>query len=405
VFPYKRLRARAKPEPSQTRRARRRRREDLSAPPPAAAVNYPEPTDKVFPGNHIKMFNNLLTRTNLKLDRDGKPRTAYSLRHTYICMRLMEGADIYQIAKNCRTSVEMIERFYAAHIKSTLDAAAINTLKPRTKPKATPKTKGNAEKSGGGCWHRVESAGPGGPRVGAMQSQGSFSQAEYVGKKKQTRRDKFLAEMEQVVPWARLVERLRPLYPTGERGRPPVGLERMLRLYFLQQWYGLADEALEDALYDSQAMRGFAGSDLSVAAVPEATTVLNFRHWLEQHDLTKALFDEVGAMLEERGLLMRQGTIVDATIIAAPPSTKNKSKARDPEMHQTKKGNQWYFGMPFDKLRSAYRGGCRLGGGAHGHRHRRQRSRYQPDGGPAAWPGGGCLCRCRLYRSGQAARI
>ena len=178
-----------------------------------------------------------------------------------------------------------------------------------------------------------------------MQRQGSFSQAEYAGKKKQTRRDKFLAEMEQVVPWARLVDRLRPFYPKGERGRPPIGLERMLRLYFLQQWYGLADEALEDALYDSQALRGFAGIDLSVAAVPDATTVLNFRHWLEEHDLTRALFDEVGAMLEERGLLMRQGTIVDATIIAAPPSTKNKSKARDPEMHQTKKGNQWHFGM------------------------------------------------------------
>jgi len=178
-----------------------------------------------------------------------------------------------------------------------------------------------------------------------MQRQGSFSQAEYAGKKKQTRRDKFLAEMEQVVPWARLVERLRPFYPKGERGRPPVGLERMLRIYFLQQWYGLADEALEDALYDSQALRGFAGIDLAVATVPEATTVLNFRHWLERHDLTKVLFDEVGSMLAERGLLMREGTIVDATIIAAPPSTKNKQKSRDPEMHQTKKGHQWHFGM------------------------------------------------------------
>src|ERR687889_934786 len=178
-----------------------------------------------------------------------------------------------------------------------------------------------------------------------MQLQGSFSQAEYAGKKKQTRRDRFLAEMERIVPWARLVARLRPFYPKGERGRPPVGLERMLRIYFLQQWYGLADEAVEDALYDSQALRGFAGIDLTVAAVPEATTVLNFRHWLEEHDLTRALFDEVGAMLEERGLLMRQGTIVDATIIAAPSSTKNKRKARDPEMHQTWKGNQWHFGM------------------------------------------------------------
>jgi IS5 family transposase len=178
-----------------------------------------------------------------------------------------------------------------------------------------------------------------------MQRQGSFSQAEYAGKKKQTRRDKFLAEMEQVVPWARLVARLQPFYPKGERGRPPIGLERMLRIYFLQQWYGLADEALEDALYDSQALRGFAGLDLAVATVPDSTTVMNFRHWLEQHDLTKVLFDEIGATLEERGLLMRQGTIVDATIIAAPPSTKNKCKARDPEMHQTKKGNEWHFGM------------------------------------------------------------
>ena len=178
-----------------------------------------------------------------------------------------------------------------------------------------------------------------------MRHQGSFSQAEYTEKKKQTRRDKFLAEMEQVVPWARLVARLQPLYPKGERGRPPIGLERMLRIYCLQQWYGLADEALEDALYDSQALRGFAGIDLTHDPVPDATTLLKFRHWLERHDLTKALFDEVAAMLAQRGLLMRQGTIVDATIIAAPASTKNKTKARDPEMHQTKKGNQWHFGM------------------------------------------------------------
>ena len=119
----------------------------------------------------------------------------------------------------------------------------------------------------------------------------------------------------------------------------------MLRVHFLQQWYALADLAMEEALYDSQALRGFAGIDLAVDAVPDETTILNFRHWLERHDLAKGLFDEVGAMLEERGLLMRQGTIVDATIIAAPSSTKNKEKSRDPEMHQTKKGNQWHFGM------------------------------------------------------------
>src|SRR4051795_13684448 len=178
-----------------------------------------------------------------------------------------------------------------------------------------------------------------------MQRQGSFAEAEYAGQKKQTRRDKFLADMEAVVPWSRLVERLAPLYPKGERGRPPVPLERMLRVYFVQQWYGLADEAVEDALYDSQALRGFAGIALNRDPVPDATTVLHFRHWLERHDLTKGLFDEVGAMLDERGLLMRQGTIVDATIIAASPSTKNQQKARDPEMHQTRKGNQWHFGM------------------------------------------------------------
>jgi integrase len=135
VLPYQRLRDRPKPGLSQTRRARRRRGEDLAQAAPAPEFAYAEPTEKVFPGDHKKMFNNLLERTKLKLDRDGKPRTAYSLRHTYICLRLMEGADIYQIAKNCRTSVEMIEKFYAAHIKSTLDATAINVRKTRAKPK------------------------------------------------------------------------------------------------------------------------------------------------------------------------------------------------------------------------------------------------------------------------------
>ena len=178
-----------------------------------------------------------------------------------------------------------------------------------------------------------------------MQRQGSFAEVEYGAKKKQTRRDKFLADMDAVVPWSRLVERLGPLYPKGERGRPPVPLERMLRVYFVQQWYGLSDDGVEDAFYDSQALRGFAGIALNRDPIPDATTVLHFRHWLERHDLAKGLFDEVCAMLEERGLLMRQGTIVDATIIAAPSSTKNKEKARDPEMHQTKKGNQWHFGM------------------------------------------------------------
>jgi len=142
-----------------------------------------------------------------------------------------------------------------------------------------------------------------------------------------------------------LVELVRPHYPSGKRGRPPLGIEKMLRVYFLQQWYGLADEALEDTIYDSQAMRGFAGIDLGSGSVPDATTLLKFRHLLEQHELTKRILEEVNVHLTQRGLLMREGTLVDATIIAAPSSTKNKSGERDPEMHQTKKGNQWFFGM------------------------------------------------------------
>lgn len=174
-----------------------------------------------------------------------------------------------------------------------------------------------------------------------MESQTTFAQSEFAAKKKVTRRERFLAEMEAAVPWARLVGLIEPFYPKGERGRPPLGVERMLRVYFLQQWYALADEALEDALYDSQALRAFAGSD----AVPDATTLLQFRHLLERHRLTQAIFAEVNAHLGERGLLLREGTIVDATIIAAAPSTKNRAKARDPEMKQTKKGNAWHFGM------------------------------------------------------------
>jgi IS5 family transposase len=178
-----------------------------------------------------------------------------------------------------------------------------------------------------------------------MERQMSFAQSEYARKKKTTRRERFLGEMEQVVPWARLVALIEPHYPAGKRGRPPVGVERMLRIYFLQQWYGLADEALEDTIYDSQAMRTFAGIDLGLESVPDATTLLKFRHLLEAHELTKRIFAEVGALLSERKLLMREGTLVDATIIAAPSSTKNREGKRDPDMHQTKKGNQWFFGM------------------------------------------------------------
>ena len=178
-----------------------------------------------------------------------------------------------------------------------------------------------------------------------MTHQTSFTHAEFAAKKKTTRREKFLARMEEVIPWQQLLAVLEPHYPKGQRGRPPVGLERMLRVYFLQQWYGLADEALEDALYDSQALQQFARIDLSAEGVPDATTLLNFRHRLETHDLCQGLFRAINADLTARGLLLREGTLVDATLIAAPPSTKNLKRERDPEMHQTKKGNQWYFGM------------------------------------------------------------
>jgi transposase, IS5 family len=177
-------------------------------------------------------------------------------------------------------------------------------------------------------------------------TQVSFAQAEYDKKKKRTRRELFLAKMEQVVPWTRLMEVIEPHYPkSGKRGRPPIGLERMLRMYFVQQWYGLADEAVEDAIYDSQALRNFMDIDLCKQSVPDATTLMGFRHMLEANDLPQAMLVEVNAMLIERGLLMSKGTLVDATLIAAPSSTKNQEHARDPEMHQAKKGNQWYFGL------------------------------------------------------------
>ena len=162
---------------------------------------------------------------------------------------------------------------------------------------------------------------------------------------KTTRRAVFLGEMERVVPWAALCRLIEPFYPKPGNGRPPIGVERMLRLYFLQQWFNLSDPAVEEALYDSQAMRGFAGIDLGREPAPDETTVCRFRHLLEAHGLGRRLFDEVQRYLTAHGLKIATGTIVDATIISAPCSTKNADKARDPEMHQTKKGNQWYFGM------------------------------------------------------------
>ena len=163
--------------------------------------------------------------------------------------------------------------------------------------------------------------------------------------KKPTKREKFLAEMERVVPWKELYALIDPFYPKAGKGRPPVGLERMLRIHFLQSWFNLSDPGAEEALYDMESLRRFVGIDLGNEPVPDETTICKFRHLLEAHGLGERIFQEVNAHLEEKGLRLSEGTIMDATIINAPSSTKNQDKKRDPDMHSTKKGNQYYFGM------------------------------------------------------------
>jgi IS5 family transposase len=162
---------------------------------------------------------------------------------------------------------------------------------------------------------------------------------------KKTKRALFLEEMEQVVPWGELCGLIEPHYPKAGNGRPPVGVERMLRIYFLQQWFNLSDPGVEEALYDSVVLRQFAGIDLGQEPVPDETTVCKFRHLLEEHKLGGEMLQTVNLHLQEKGVRITTGTIVDATIIHAPSSTKNREQKRDPEMHQTKKGKQWYFGM------------------------------------------------------------
>lgn len=174
-------------------------------------------------------------------------------------------------------------------------------------------------------------------------SQLSFSEAEYVGKRKKTRREKFLAKMERAVPWKVFADLVDPHYPKPGIGRPPYPLETMLRIYFMQLWFSLSDPAMEETLYDSFSMRQFA--KLPGGRVPDETTILNFRHLLEQHNIADEALEAVNLLLQDQGIQVRKGTIVDATIIDAPSSTKNASGTRDPEMHQTKKGNQWHFGM------------------------------------------------------------
>jgi IS5 family transposase len=177
-------------------------------------------------------------------------------------------------------------------------------------------------------------------------SQQTFAEVTFEQYRKPTRRERFLDEMNRVVPWAELIAAIEPVYPKAEGpGRPPVGVERMLRLHCLQPWFNLSDPAVEEALYDSRAMRQFVGIDLGREPVPDETTICKFRHLLEAHQIGEQLFARIGEYLAAQGMKVSRGTIVDATIIQAPSSTKNRQKERDPEMHQTKKGHQWYFGM------------------------------------------------------------
>src|SRR5215212_10232589 len=175
-----------------------------------------------------------------------------------------------------------------------------------------------------------------------MAKQQTFAGLAWKNKGKKTRREQFLSEMNQIIPWIGLID---PYYPKAGRGRQPLGLEKMLRIYLLQIWFDLSDPQAEDAIYDSESMRRFAGIELSDDVVPDESTILRFRHMLENHQLTEAMFELIKGVLEAKGLLLRSGTIVDATMIAAPSSTKNGTNSRDPEMRQTKKGNNWHFGM------------------------------------------------------------
>ena len=175
--------------------------------------------------------------------------------------------------------------------------------------------------------------------------QRSFASLAYEHKKVTTRREKFLHEMDQVVPWDRLLNLIEPHYPKAGNGRKPIPMEVMLRIYFLQQWYALEDQAAEESLYDMESMRNFAGLELTEDAIPDESTILKFRHLIEKHDLGSALFDDINAYLVSQGISVSKGSMVDATIIQAPSSTKNKTGKRDPEMRSTRKNNQYHFGM------------------------------------------------------------
>ena len=178
-----------------------------------------------------------------------------------------------------------------------------------------------------------------------MKNQTTFSDIEYQSRKHISKKEEFLDAMNKIVPWDRWIAIISPYYPAGKRGRPTRGIETMLRMYLLQIWFNLSDAGVEDAIYDSYCMRKFMGLDFMTESVPDATTLLKFRRLLEEQGLGKIIFNDIKKALDAAGLIMHGGTIVDATLISAPSSTKNKNGERDPEMHQTKKGNQWYFRM------------------------------------------------------------
>lgn len=175
--------------------------------------------------------------------------------------------------------------------------------------------------------------------------QQTFSDIEYANRRRKTKREAFLDSMEAIIPWKDWVDMIRPFYHAGKRGRRPIDIETMLRMYLMQNWFNLSDVGIEDAIYDSYAMRKFMRLDFLKQQVPDSTTLLHFRHLIEEHHIGEKIFNDVTQRLDAAGLIMHGGTIVDATIISAPSSTKNQTGERDPEMHQTKKGNQWYFGM------------------------------------------------------------
>ena len=175
--------------------------------------------------------------------------------------------------------------------------------------------------------------------------QKSFATTGFELITKRTRKREFLDEMELVVPWADLVALIEPHAPSGKTGRPPFAVATMLRIHFMQQWFGLSDPAMEEALHDVPLYCEFARLDAGITRLPDESTILRFRHLLEEHQLSLQLLATINATLASRGLMLKAGTVVDATLIAAPSSTKNSTGQRDPEMHQTKKGNQWHFGM------------------------------------------------------------